>query len=350
MAGVLRRIQTAAINTTPLLVSTVNVNFLANSVVNAEFRNSVLLSDLCPVDGMPILWIARLLGVPIKRRVAGSDIFEALKIIHRQHRHPLKIFLFGGPDGVAAAAAEALNMPPSGLRCVGSIYPGFGTVNDMSTDAIIDKINASGADFLVVSLGARKGQAWLLRNHRRLHVPVRVHLGAVINFTSGAVKRAPPILRRLGLEWMWRVKEEPKLWRRYFHDACFLIRTLFTRALPLAIMTQWLRLSRHAQVFAIGRTRGGDDITVQLSGFATERFVAKASAVFRNAISENKKVVIELTNAQFIDCRFFGLLLMLRKELEATRQGLEFIGISPRLARLFRLNGVGFLLSEGQGV
>ena len=65
-------------------------------------------------------------------------------------------------------------------------------------------------DFLAVSLGAKKGQAWLLRNHHRLQIPVRAHLGATINFQTGTVKRAPASIRQaLGFEWLWRIKEEP---------------------------------------------------------------------------------------------------------------------------------------------
>jgi len=104
------------------------------------------------------------------------------------------------------------------LRCVGAIEPGFGTVEQMSQDHIIEEVNASEADFLAVSLGAKKGQLWLHRNYHRLTIPVRSHLGAVINFQAGTVKRAPPRLRAWGLERLWRIKEEPHLWRRYAHD------------------------------------------------------------------------------------------------------------------------------------
>src|SRR5260370_6547061 len=157
MPEVLRRLEAAAADTKAFVISTPNLNFLVKSQVDPEFRESLLLSDLCPTDGMPIVWIARLMGVPIKGRIAGSDIFEALKATHGSG-YPLKIFLFGGAEGVAAAACKALNLEPSGLACVGSIYPGFGTVGEMSRDDIIDTINSSHADFLVAALGAKKGQ------------------------------------------------------------------------------------------------------------------------------------------------------------------------------------------------
>ena len=100
---------------------------------------------------------------------------------------------------------RALNDTQSALQCVGWICPGFGTVEEMSADRLIEAINASGADFLVVALGARKGQIWLARNQKRLTIPVRAHLGATIHFEAGTLKRAPLPLQRLGLEWLWRL-------------------------------------------------------------------------------------------------------------------------------------------------
>jgi N-acetylglucosaminyldiphosphoundecaprenol N-acetyl-beta-D-mannosaminyltransferase len=339
----LHRIKDAAASPAPFLIATVNVNFLVSSPSHREFRDSVLLGDLCPADGMPIVWIARLLGVPIKHRVAGSDMFEALQTAHATEQ-PLRVFLFGGADGVAAAAANALNAKQGGLRCVGWIYPGFGTIDEMSTDAIIDKINASGADFLVASLGAQKGQLWLLRNHHRLRIPIRSHFGAVMNFEARTVKRAPHSWRKLGLEWLWRIKEEPHLWRRYCRDGWVLARLVITRAIPLAVLAKYQRLRSRGQGLAIKQTMMGDSVSLALSGFATEQHVAKAAAAFRSAVADAKNIVIELTDTSFIDCRFFGLLLMLRKQLEGSGRSLKFSGISPRLARLFRLNGIGFLL------
>jgi N-acetylglucosaminyldiphosphoundecaprenol N-acetyl-beta-D-mannosaminyltransferase len=344
MPDVVWRIRAAVANATPFLTSTVNLNFVATSIADPEFRDSVILSDLCPVDGMPIVWIARLLGIPIKHRVAGSDIFKVLKTAPRDQ--PLRLFMFGGAEGVAAAAANTVNAKPGGLRCVGSMYPGFGSVDDMSDDVIIDAINASNADLLVVGLGAAKGQVWLLRNRHRLKTPVRTHLGAVLNFEAGAVKRAPERLARLGLEWLWRIKEEPHLWRRYGHDLGVLARLFVTRVLPLAIEAGWQRWAGERQRLCIAVIPNEAAVTLRLSGDASARHVTHAISCFRNALESNRPLVIDLSSTRRIDARFFGLVLVLRKQLKSRGMDLKFIGISPRLARLFRLNGVAFLLSE----
>src|SRR5262245_22030193 len=91
MDEVLRRIKLAAAGPTPFLISTANLNFLVQSQVDKAFGESLMLSDLCTADGMPIVWIAWLTGIPIKNRIAGSDIFDALKAEHST-THPLKVF------------------------------------------------------------------------------------------------------------------------------------------------------------------------------------------------------------------------------------------------------------------
>lgn len=210
-----------------LFISTPNLNFLITSQRNEAFRQSVIASDLSLADGMPIIWLARKAGLPITQRVAGSDLFEALR--HRPLaplQVPLRVYFFGGPDGVAELAAHAINATATSMQCVGWASPGYGSVEAMSTTAIRDAINASGADFVVVSLGAAKGQEWIMHNKEHLDAPVISHLGAVVNFVAGRVSRAPRWMQRSGLEWAWRIKEEPDLWKRYARDALGLVRLI----------------------------------------------------------------------------------------------------------------------------
>ena len=136
MPSVLGKIRAAAARKLPFFITAPNLNTLVTMQSDPEFRKSLYESDLCPVDGMPIVWMARLLGIPIKSRIAGSDMFDALKS-QGALAEPLKVFLFGGLEGVAASACQALNARPNGVRCVGSFYPGFGSVDDMSGDDVI---------------------------------------------------------------------------------------------------------------------------------------------------------------------------------------------------------------------
>jgi len=230
------RVRAAAKNRTPLFISTPNLNFLIASQKDIEFRNSVIHSDLSLADGMPIIWLAKLLKMPIRERVAGSSLFEALRYQPlTAGEEPLKVYFFGGPDGVAQRACAAINQDSSSIVCCGSMSPGFGSLEDMSTPEILQQINASQPDFVVVSLGAKKGQAWIERNRSQITAPVISHLGAVVNFVAGNVQRAPVWVQRVGMEWVWRVREEPALWRRYFKDGLSLLMIIVIQIIPKAI-------------------------------------------------------------------------------------------------------------------
>ena len=125
---------------------------------DADFRDSVIHSDIVIADGTPIVWMAKILGIPVRERVAGSTLFEALG---QEWRRKMTVYFFGGPDGVAAEANKRINEKSTGLKCVGYHSPGFGDVTQMSEESIIQSINATSADFLVVALGAKKGQEWI---------------------------------------------------------------------------------------------------------------------------------------------------------------------------------------------
>ena len=228
---------------------------------------------------MPIVWISRLLGLPIQERVSGSDLFEALRADKSSSR-PLKVFLFGGSDGVAETVCNLLNERPSGICCVGWLNPGFGTVDEMSDAKVIEKLNASGADLLAVFLSATKAQFWLRQNHDRIRVPVRGQFGATINYQAGTVRRAPQFVQRLGFEWVWRVKEEPYLWRRYGRDGLLLLTMIITRILPIAAGLGWRRVvlkNRHENLkIGTGRDRGFT--VISLNGYATAAHVKQVDS------------------------------------------------------------------------
>ncbi|HZS54398.1 MAG TPA: WecB/TagA/CpsF family glycosyltransferase [Bryobacteraceae bacterium] len=344
--SVLRKIAAAAKADKPFLLSTPNVNFIAESQRDPKFRESLLQSDHCCADGMPIVWISRLLGLPIKQRVSGSDLFEMLRA-DRSSSRPLKVFLFGGSEGVAETVCKRLNEQPSGIRCVGWFNPGFGTVEEMSEAKVIDMINASGADLLAVFLSAAKAQFWLHQNHNRLRIPVRGQFGATINYQAGTVRRAPELLQRLGLEWLWRIKEEPYLWRRYGRDGLFLLTTLVTRILPIAASLGWRRfvLKNRNEGLKIENRKSHGLTVLGLNGYATAANVKQAMADFRNGLAEGSPIYVDLTKTQAIDPRFFGLLLMLRRLMSARGQRLGFIGVTSKTKRIFRLNGFDYMLA-----
>ncbi|MGA2412334.1 MAG: WecB/TagA/CpsF family glycosyltransferase [Candidatus Binataceae bacterium] len=347
---VLYKIRDAAASRTPFVISTPNLNFLVTSLKDDEFRESLLLSDLCPADGMPIVWIARLMGLPIKDRTAGSDVFAALRAEPRCEQ-PLKVFLFGTTENTAAAAARMLNAGTTAIHCVGWICPGFGTVEELGQDQHIDQINSSGADFLVAALGAKKGQLWLLRNHTRLRVPVRAQLGATINYQVGTVKRSPLALQKVGLEWLWRIWQEPQLWSRYRDDGIVFLRLLATHVMPLALKARTLRRTaqRIPVDLVVDSIQTHDCIIIRLRGFAIACHAQRAAASFRQALVLNRPIEIDLSVTSELDARFLGLFLMVRKRLKTVGgTALRFSGVTPKMETLFHRNGLDYLLRESR--
>lgn len=328
---------------TPLLFATSNLNFLAIARRSTPFQESLIASDLNTADGMAVIWIGRLLGIPFRERVAGSDLFEELKARPRTAR-TLTTYFFGGASGVGDKARALMNAQGGRLRCAGCLNPGYGSIDEMSTASTIAAINASNADFLMVSLGAAKGQEWLMHNRHALKIPVQAHLGATLNFQAGTQARAPRIIRRLGLEWAWRVREEPKLWRRYWHDGAQLLRLVLGCMIPARIT---VRL--HDRPSASLRTtivEKEDATTVRLIGVATARHIFKVQSVFNQALQREKPVVIDLSTTCVIDARVLGACLMLKKQLSRNGCTLTFGGASRRLARLFRQHGAERLLDR----
>jgi N-acetylglucosaminyldiphosphoundecaprenol N-acetyl-beta-D-mannosaminyltransferase len=349
-ASTLNKIVAAADAGKTFLISTPNVNFMAESRRDPQFRESLLQSDHCCADGMPVVWISQLIGIPIKERVSGSDLFETLRAEQPASR-PLRVFLFGGGEGTAEIVSSLINARPSGIRCVGWLNPGFGTIEEMSEPDIIDTINASDANMLAVFLSAKKAQLWLQRNHARLRVPVRGQFGATINYQAGLVRRAPVILQRLGLEWLWRIKEEPYLWRRYWMDGRTLAWLVFTQALPIVFDLGWRRYFQNnkSQELSYWQREHHNLIVAGLAGFATEKHAMKSITFFRALVVHRCDIVLDVSKMLAIDSRFFGLLLMLRKELGKQGKVLTFIGVSRKSQRAFRLNGFEFLLEPNRG-
>lgn len=313
LAGAEARIRDAAKSGARCFLSTPNVNFLVHSRTDDNFRRSILNSDLSVPDGMPIVWLARLMGIPIRSRVAGATLFEAL----RGGAEPLSVYFFGGPEGEAEAAFRRL-----GARCAGYAFPGFGPVESMSSDQAIAHINASKADLLVVSLGARKGQEWIERNRARLEVPVVSHLGAVLAFAAGRVRRAPRWVQRAGLEWLWRIKEQPALWRRYFADGLALARLFATRVLPYA---WYMRRNRpdegHASVIAL-------DDRLRLSGAWTLGNLPRLRRALQRAALAGGDLRLDLGAVTYVDSAFVGLLMLVEAHQRRSGRHLVLVNVS----------------------
>jgi N-acetylglucosaminyldiphosphoundecaprenol N-acetyl-beta-D-mannosaminyltransferase len=343
-AGAIERVRDAVTARKPCFISTPNLNFLIGSRSDADFRDSIITSDLSIADGMPLIWVARLLGIPLRERVAGSGLFDQL---NGNPSQPLKVYFFGGQPGVAETASRRLNEERNGLLCVGYECPGFGSVEELSRDESIAKINASGADILVVSLGAKKGQAWIEHNRGRISVPAMTHLGAVVNFVAGTVKRAPTWMQRSGLEWLWRIKEEPSLWRRYFSDGMDFLGLLATRVGPYA----WL-IYRHKPKGAelaqasIDVQRAGRELFLRLGGAWCNENIGPLRERLSEAVAAGNHVRMDLAQVSYVDSSFLGLLLLLYGVQKRRGRRLLCGAANARVRSIFRFGCSEFLLVD----
>lgn len=327
-------------------LSTPNLNFAIACMEDEQFRLSVIQSDLSIADGMPLIWIARATGLPIDERVAGSSLFQSLRhAVLPAGAQPMRIYFFGGPPGVAQTASEKLNASPSAMTAVGFDSPGFGTIEEMSDADTLDRINTSGADFLVVALGAKKGQAWIQHNLSRLRVPLVSHLGAVVNFVAGTVSRAPVWAQKTGLEWLWRIKEEPKLWRRYWADGVGLLTLLVDKIIPLALAARRGRPDiSHFDAAVMQVHEDGGDCVMTLSGALGEPNIVRLRDVLPAAARSGRPMVLDCSGLSHIDSAALASLMLLYGACRAAGRPWAVLGINPGVRRQFELHCAQYLL------
>jgi len=192
-----------------------NLDVLRQYVSSADVRDLVGEADLVVADGMPLIWASRIAGVPLPERVAGSSLIWSLP--ERAASEGISIFLLGGNEGAAEAAAETLRDRHEDLDLIGTFCPPFGFERDPAELAAIDRaLTASRPDVVFVGLGFPK-QERLIRHLRSAFPKIWfVACGVSFSFVSGEVARAPEWAQRLGLEWVHRMVQEPRrLCRRY---------------------------------------------------------------------------------------------------------------------------------------
>jgi N-acetylglucosaminyldiphosphoundecaprenol N-acetyl-beta-D-mannosaminyltransferase len=198
-------------------IATVNLDFVSIARRKPEFMEVLNQVDLAVPDGMPLVWLSRFTGTPLTERVAGVELFGACCDIAAEQR--LGVFLLGAADGVAEEAARNLQSMYPGLNVVGTYSPSHGSLSEEEDEHIVSLIQEAQPHFLFVALGAPRQDIWIREHISRLHVPVAMGVGCVFDIYAGSVKRAPRWMQQLGMEWAFRLAQEPaRLWRRYLID------------------------------------------------------------------------------------------------------------------------------------
>lgn len=222
---------------TPHLLATANVDFLAQVQSDEMLRRILIDADLILCDGAPLIWMSKWLGDPLPERVAGSDLVPLLLDLAQAKGH--RVFFLGGRDEVVAIAEDKIKDRWPTLQIAGMYSPPFAPMDKMDHAGICQRIREAKADMLFVSFGCPKQEKWLAMNFREAGVPVAIGVGATIDFLAGAVKRAPVWMRKTGLEWFYRVAQEPKrLAGRYWTDI---------RIVGPGLLKQLLKMGPHNQ-------------------------------------------------------------------------------------------------------
>jgi exopolysaccharide biosynthesis WecB/TagA/CpsF family protein/anti-anti-sigma factor len=327
----------------PHYVVTANVDFLVQARWDLELRRILFEADLVLCDGTPLVWASRWLGNPLPERVAGADLVPELLQLADANGH--RIFFLGGKPEVTEQAVANVRQQYPGAVIAGHFSPPFRPLLDMPNPEILRRIRAAKPDLLFVSFGCPKAEKWMAMHYQSLGVPVSIGVGGTIDFLAGHLKRAPRWMQRAGMEWFFRLAQEPRrLAGRYARDLWFFGR---------AILQHWWHLQR-PRLGADPNPPGGA-VLVEPTWQRIEvpqQFDREALQRSRDLWeeSEERHCLIELANVKFIDSTAIGFLLRLEKKLR--RAGRELVLLEPSRAvqRAFSAMGLtGFFLTASDG-
>ncbi len=190
-----------------------NVHTTVLATEDREYRMIQNSAFLALPDGKPISLIQKLCGYKNARQTAGPDLME--KVWKLTENTDIKHFFFGGSEEAIKKLRNNIKQKYPNLKIVGMISPPFRTLTDEEDKGVIKRINESGADIIWVGLGAPKQEHWMYAHKGKVHA-LMFGVGAGFDFHAGTVKRAPKLIRKLYLEWLYRLFQDPKrLWKRY---------------------------------------------------------------------------------------------------------------------------------------
>lgn len=190
-------------------VMTVNPEFIMIAQHNDEFRSVLSKASLKIPDGIGVVLAARILGKPLKERVAGVDTVYELARFSGEKK--LRIFFLGAKPGVAERTASLLQSENPGMEIAGT-YSGSPSIEE--EDAICSIIENARPHILLVAYGPPKQDLWIARTRHRLNVPLAIGVGGTFDFIAGVAERAPKWIRSMGFEWLYRLFREPWRWKR----------------------------------------------------------------------------------------------------------------------------------------
>jgi len=348
----------------PKQVVTVNVDFMVNtlswrisSVRHPELLEILRKADLVTADGMPVVWASKLLGVPLKERVTGADL--VLRLAEEAAGRSKSIFFLGGKGDVGERAAALLKQQYPELIVAGAEAPfvhtdGKALANADDEDvSIINRINRSGADILLIGFGNPKQEVWFERNRHRLKIPVSIGIGGTYEFITGSVARAPVWMQKAGLEWIFRIIQDPgRLWRRYvigFFKFGFMILPAVLDHHYKKNLYKMKRKSKASPGFEKNRyqgSAGGMIKVITLPSPFDAAVVEDQKESIVNDAGNSDNTVLDLSRVDFIDSSGIGLIVTLNRKLATDDKKLFLTGINKKIQRTFEMNRIYDLFKD----
>jgi N-acetylglucosaminyldiphosphoundecaprenol N-acetyl-beta-D-mannosaminyltransferase len=229
LAQVLTRCEAAIRTRSRVLVGVVNAAKLVNLRKDARLRNSLLECDMILADGQSVVWASKILSRPLPERVAGIDLFEGLLDLADQKHY--SVYLLGATPAVVAALAETISN-----RFPNAVIAGRrnGYFADEEAESVAYEITTARPDMLFLGMASPKKEIFLGRFGASLGVPVLHGVGGSFDVMAGVTQRAPESWQRLGFEWAYRLKQEPRrLWRRYLRtNTRFIVQVIIEHFRP----------------------------------------------------------------------------------------------------------------------
>ncbi|MEQ1353390.1 MAG: WecB/TagA/CpsF family glycosyltransferase [Candidatus Acidiferrum sp.] len=208
-------------------VTVTGMHGVAESRGDGNFREILNAADLVVPDGMPLVWLGRLHGFPMRHRVPGSELMEEFcQKTGSRYRH----FFYGGGPGVAEDLAKQLHAR-HGITIAGTFTPPYRPLTPEEEEQVARQVDESAADVLWVGLSTPKQEKWMHAHREAFRIPLMLGVGAAFDMNSGRLRRAPEWIRENGLEWLFRLVMEPRrLWKRYL---VIIPRSVFSVSLEL---------------------------------------------------------------------------------------------------------------------
>ena len=211
MSQALQRVDDAIRNRHRLHIGVVNAAKIVNMKADPELRQAVEDSDVVYADGVSIVWASRLLRTPVPERVTGIDLMH--RIMEQGSKRNYRVFCLGASQEILDRTCDTFGRLYPGAIVAGSHH---GYFDESGEESVADLIRASQSDVLFVAITSPKKERFMAKWGDYMNVPVVHGVGGSFDVVAGLVKRAPLMWQRLGLEWLYRVKQEPRrLWKRY---------------------------------------------------------------------------------------------------------------------------------------